>query len=265
MNVSFIRKKSKFIPTWHPARITAWIIKSQHSNPSLSGSKGLLRCIFLIKPLFEVKEKLISILALICLPLHYPSGLDSFRLLNSRLNSKPSRDNRVEPPEPKGLKLTSLVIFLWVYTATQSPALSNISANSEILGTSIPNCKQQNRQAVSFAFTFWTNSARMCVEVAMQNMQFLSLCHVPLIICRMRRKAWVFWVVAAIQVPAADSAARKHWGMFGCFGWHLTQERTTDFIVRPEKSVKKFTFTFWILDKLQLYFICTQVLNSPPV
>lgn len=74
---------------------------------------------------------------------------------------------------------------------------------------------------------------------------------------RRERGGYFGWLQPSRCLLPAGSAARKHQGMFGCFGWHLTRERITDFIVRPQKSVKNSPFTFWILDKLQFYFICT--------
>lgn len=162
------------------------------------------------------------------------------------------------------------MIFLGVYTASQSPALSNSSANSETPGISIPNCNQWGRQAVPFAFTFWTNSAGMCEEVVTQNIQFQCHLHEKSSFFAMSLQPFAGWrerdgYFGWLQPSWCLLPAQKHQGMFGCFGWHLIQERITDFIVSPLKSEKKFTFALWILDKLQFYYICTQMLNPLPV
>lgn len=83
----------------------------------------------------------------------------------------------------------------------------------------------------------------------------------------MKRKGWVFWVVAAIQVSAAccwlcsSKTSGNAWLLQSIFN----SKKESDFIVRQLKSVKNPTFTFCILEKLQFYFICTQMLNHPPV
>lgn len=89
-------------------------------------------------------------------------------------------------------------------------------------------------------------------------------------LCRMKRKGWVYFgglQQSRCMLSAVDFTTWKPQGMFGFFGWHLTQESITnkDFIVRPLKSMKKSTFTVWTLDKCRLHFICTQLTNIPPV
>lgn len=81
----------------------------------------------------------------------------------------------------------------------------------------------------------------------------------------MKRKGWVFWVVAAIQVSAACCWLCNEKATLWLLWLTFNSRKSHRFHCKAAEISEKSTFTSWILDKLQFYFICTQMLNPPPV